>query len=312
VSHVAFRERALRFGPDDRLTGILTLPETGLPGAPHLVLVSAGIVHRVGPDRLYVDLARAVAAMGYPVLRFDLSGLGYSQPATGTLPLDELVLADIDAACTMLAKSYQANSFIMCGLCSGANFSIAAALHDPRITGLILIDPTVARTRKGSLIHLLRRLTHQKTLIDLLLLRHPILHRPIDVGRSSEVVEAGSDLVGGRALLEIPKELRRRFSISIRKLIDQNTRLMMVFTGGVNHVYNYRNQISDLLPEIDFHGRLQVEYMPNTDHTVSDVPNRERLIRAVGDWLNRASAPPSTGHPLGSTAADPARRELLL
>ncbi len=309
MSRAEYSERVLRFGPDNRLTGILTLPVSELAGVPHVILVSAGIVHRVGPDRLYVDLARAFAAMGYPVLRFDLAGLGYSRPATGTLSLDELVLDDIAAATDLLTESYQATAFIMCGLCSGANFSIAAALHDPRIAGLILIDPTVARTWKGSLIHLARRLMHPKTLIDLLLLRHPVFHRPVYGGRSSEVVEAASSQVGGRAPLEIPKELRRRFSMSIRGLVDRNLSILMVFTGGVNHVYNYRTQIFDLLPEIDFRDLLQVEFMPSADHTVSDVPNREKLVRTVGDWLTRCRTDAEARDPVD---ANPPRREVVL
>lgn len=309
MNTVAYHERVIRFGSDERLTGMLTLPDVGRLGAPHLILVNAGIVHRVGPDRLYVDLARALAAMGYPVLRFDLSGLGYSRPASGTLSLDELVLEDIAAATTMLAESHKATTFVLAGLCSGANFSIEAATRDLRITGLILIDPTVNRTWKGSVIHLSRRLKHPKTLIDLLLLRHPVFQRPVTGGRSREVVDAASSQVGDRALSEIPKELRRLFSASMGKLVDRKVRLMMVFTGGVNHVYNYRNQIFDLLPEIDFRDLLQIEYMPSADHTVSDMPNRARLIRAVGEWLQRADAHARRPDAVGN---DPQRREVLL
>ena len=68
------RDRILSFGPQDRLSGVLS-------GQPHpdgevLVLLNAGTMPRVGPFRLYVDLARHLAARGRAVFRLDLPGVG--------------------------------------------------------------------------------------------------------------------------------------------------------------------------------------------------------------------------------------------
>ncbi len=314
MSCTTYREQALRFGPDDRLTGIVTMPTTALAGAPCVVFVNAGVVHRVGPDRLYVDLARAIAAIGFPSLRFDLSGLGYSRPAAGTQSLDELVREDIRSALDMLVPMVPATHFVMVGLCSGANNSQRAALSDERITGLILIDPTVPRTWKGSLIHFTRRLKHPATLADLLLLRHPVLHRPFAIGAGSVVQQAAAEQVGDRALAEVPRELRRAFSESIQRVVARDVKLMMVFTGGVNHVYNYRKQLFDLLPDVDFRGLLHLEYLPNADHTVSDVANRRHLVQAVHTWLRRSFRASSNDDapPPGIAGASAPRRELVL
>src|SRR5688500_20259796 len=68
------RERAIRFGSGERLVGILTDPADGEDAQrPTAVFVTAGMLHRVGPNRLYVTLARRLARLGVPSMRFDLS-----------------------------------------------------------------------------------------------------------------------------------------------------------------------------------------------------------------------------------------------
>ena len=60
---------------------------------------------------------------------------------------------------------------------------------------------------------------------------------------------------------------------------------MLVFTGGVNQVYNYRDQLFDLLPGLDFRDQLRLDFMPDTDHTAGDGPGRAKLLRAIGEWM---------------------------
>ncbi|MGH7928173.1 MAG: alpha/beta hydrolase, partial [Candidatus Binatia bacterium] len=74
------REEALLLGKTRSLVGILTDPpeakrSTRLPG---IILLNAGIIHRVGPNRMHVKIARTLAPMGFVVVRFDFSGIGDS------------------------------------------------------------------------------------------------------------------------------------------------------------------------------------------------------------------------------------------
>ena len=82
------RERAIQFGSHRGLVGIVTTPDA-TPDAPRptraIVMANVGLHHRVGPYRLYVDLARRLAARGFAALRFDLSGLGDSAARPGTM-----------------------------------------------------------------------------------------------------------------------------------------------------------------------------------------------------------------------------------
>jgi alpha/beta superfamily hydrolase len=76
------KETAIRFGKFDTLIGVITEPDTpAQDNRPIIILSNAGLIHRIGPNRIYVKLARLLAEDGYCVLRFDLSGVGDSLPS---------------------------------------------------------------------------------------------------------------------------------------------------------------------------------------------------------------------------------------
>lgn len=89
------REQALLLGPRKSLVGIIAVSPSPLPDAPMVVILNSGIIHRVGAHRVYVPLSRALAAAGFPVLRFDLSGIGDSENRVDMLSPFEASLADI-------------------------------------------------------------------------------------------------------------------------------------------------------------------------------------------------------------------------
>lgn len=285
------RERVVRFGPQHSLVGILTAAKGATADRPHVVIVNAGIIHRVGPNRLYVDLARAVAALGFPVLRFDLAGLGDSGPAQGSVDsLAESALADVRAAFDHLAATRNATRFLVFGLCSGANYAALTAFREPQVEGVLLIDPTVVRTRRSTMVHVIRRLRNLSTLRALVTLRHPVFHRRLSRLSSAavSVAQAAEGQSGQQANFDSPEMSEVAARSEMESLVGRGVQLMLVFTGGVNHVYNYHGQLFDLLPGLDFRSQLRLLYMPDTDHSVSDTRGRTRLLSAVCAWLEEA------------------------
>ena len=308
------RERVVRFGPEQSLVGILTAAKGAATDRPHAVIVNAGIIHRVGPNRLYVDLARAVAALGFPVLRFDLAGLGDSGvPRGGSESLAEAAMLDVRAAFDHLAATRNATRFLVFGLCSGANYAALTALREEQVDGLLLIDPSVTRTRRSTMVHVVRRLRNLSTLRALLTLRHPVFQRNIGSLSSAavSVAQAAEGQSGQQSTIDAPDMSAGTARRAMETLVDRGVSLMLVFTGGVNHVYNYRDQLFDLLPGLDFRQQLRLLYMPDTDHTVSDMRGRARLLSAVCEWLHESfptTAQASTSHAAaaGQTNAAPA------
>ncbi len=147
------RERALRFGPKGRLFGILTEPLSGaLQEAPVALLLSVGFSHRIGPNRLYVEWARALAGLGLRALRFDISGIGDSPPGPGAFENGIYLttqVADVQAAIDELCRLVGASRFAAVGMCSGAYLAYHAAKSDSRVVAQVLLNPRTFDYRRG-------------------------------------------------------------------------------------------------------------------------------------------------------------------
>jgi hypothetical protein len=144
VSNEILTEEILQFGDNARLFGILTLPNPALrqsPKPPVFVFLSCGVLHRVGPQRLYVRLARALASLGFSSLRVDLSGRGDS-PGKPELRNAQSLLADYREIVSILEARLGQSQFVLSGLCSGADNALVLVQADNRVIGLLRMDPT--------------------------------------------------------------------------------------------------------------------------------------------------------------------------
>ena len=132
------REEVAVFGALGNLVGMLTLPARATAVA--LVLLNAGLIHRVGPGRLYVRLARAAAARGYASVRFDFSGIGDSPARHDGLPVLEMAAREpAEAVDLMMARGCE--RAVLIGICSGALAALRAGARDPRVAAVALINP---------------------------------------------------------------------------------------------------------------------------------------------------------------------------
>jgi len=137
---------------DARLSGVVTEPRRDEMRRRGIILLNAGATHHVGPNRMYVTLARRWAQNGYVVLRLDLSGLGDS--GSGNDPTENEVypasaVTEIRAAVDFLRAQYGVNSISLAGLCSGAYHALRAAVADTAVTRIILVNPLNFAARDG-------------------------------------------------------------------------------------------------------------------------------------------------------------------
>lgn len=122
------------------LVGVLTEPAAGASDTAVLIVVG-GPQYRVGSHRQFALLARAVAAAGYPAMRFDCRGMGDS---SGEQPGFHAMDADIAAAIDVLMTAHPGlRNVVLWGLCDGASASLLYCWRqrDPRVAGLILANP---------------------------------------------------------------------------------------------------------------------------------------------------------------------------
>lgn len=129
------------------LYGVLSLPPAGTPAAQRgVVLVVGGPQYRVGSHRQFTLLARELARQGVPVLRFDYRGMGDSEgEMRDFLDVEADLRAAIDA---FVAELPAMREVVLWGLCDAASAAMLYAQHDPRVAGLVLLNPW-ARTEEG-------------------------------------------------------------------------------------------------------------------------------------------------------------------
>jgi pimeloyl-ACP methyl ester carboxylesterase len=138
------RERVVRFGPGDRLFGVLGSPIDETTDAPAIVLLNTGVEYHVGPHRLYVPLAREWAARGHLVLRFDLGGIGDSAPPPGAaknVAYPGHMLDDAREAIAFIRRQSPRRQVILAGLCSGGWLAFQAARQGLAVDAIVSVNP---------------------------------------------------------------------------------------------------------------------------------------------------------------------------
>ena len=120
-----------------RLVGIIAQPERPLETG--VVIVVGGPQYRAGSHRQFTLLARQLAGQGIASIRFDYRGMGDSE---GDIRYFEAINADIHAAADrLIAHLPQIRQLSLWGLCDAASAALYYAHTDPRVQGLILLNP---------------------------------------------------------------------------------------------------------------------------------------------------------------------------
>jgi alpha/beta superfamily hydrolase len=145
-------QEAIHFGNDHNLFGILTQPkETLHKELPIIILLNAGLVHRIGPNRIYVNLAYELANESFTSFRFDFSGIGDSENTLADKNNDNKCLQDTMMAIDYLWKNFDVNKFVLVGICSGADIAFQAALKSENILAICLINSACINFNKAGI-----------------------------------------------------------------------------------------------------------------------------------------------------------------
>lgn len=272
LRHNRLGETAHVFG--DGLAGILHQPPVAAEAAPAVILLNAGMVQRMGPYRGSVQLARALAARGHPVLRFDHSGLGDSP--VSARPAPDLRLAEVRAAIDLLATHTGARRFVVGGICSAADVAFEAASVEPRISGLLLLDGPCYRTTGWWWRHLLPRLAD-----------------PARLRRWWRARGRGEPQPSMADFRDFPARADAR--ARLRDLVARDVALLFVFTGGAYGYFNHARQLVAAYGRPARTPQVRLEYWPHCDHTFYLRRDRERLQDTVATWLRDRFPAPHDG-----------------
>jgi pimeloyl-ACP methyl ester carboxylesterase len=272
------KEKAMLFGRTRSLVGVLTEPARNAEsrGKPGVILLNSGLLHRVGPSRMYVALARALAADGFPVLRFDFSGIGDSESRRDALSGDESTLEEARDAMDALTAARGVRRFILMGLCSGADNAFQIARADERVVGAAMIDGYAYRTLGFHWRYWSERLASGR--------RWKRLLQRV-VRRKSHAASSGSNPAEPMYVRAFPA--KERVIEDCRTMIARGVELCFLYSAGQYQYYNYRRQFDHAFRRLDYAGRVTVTYFPHANHTFTRRSHLEELVSAVRAWAPR-------------------------
>lgn len=274
------QERAIHIpGPTADMLGIVSM---SMPGAPRqstaVVVVVGGAQYRVGSHRQFVQLARRLAAVGYPVLRFDLPGMGDS-------PDEPIPFENISAHISVAIDAVYNNCpgvdrVVLWGLCDGASASLlyAESARDKRVSGLALLNPWVRSEASLAKAHIKQYYR--------LRLMEPAFWRKLIGGR-----------VGWPALQALVRNLRAMRQINQEPLSFQD--------AMANGWHNFKGPILLMLSERDLTAKafrehaladtqwegalerpqLSLHSIKGADHTCSTATASRQMESLVMQWL---------------------------
>jgi alpha-beta hydrolase superfamily lysophospholipase len=293
------QEEACLFGAAKHLFGVLSRssPSTDHPV---VLLSNAGAIHHVGPNRLYVTLARELATLGFPTLRFDVESIGDSVRRDGgreNYPYPETAVDDVRSAIRFLqSRGYR--RFIVAGVCSGAHTAYHAGLQvqDAAIEELVLVNPWEFYWVEGMSLddsaHFLDVATYRKRMKDpnrwLRVLRGEAdVARAVRVALTHARTTVSSRLKSLAQLVGLGEE--PRLSRDLKRLLRAR-HVTMYFSEGEPGRDILMHEAKRTVRRATKAGRLDLEPIPGADHTFSHWTARRDFTQRLLDHFARRYA----------------------
>jgi pimeloyl-ACP methyl ester carboxylesterase len=239
----AVRETPIRVGGVD---GVLAEAADAAPAPMTLVLLNAGSVRRVGPNRMWVELARRWAARGVPSVRLDLAGIGEADGPESMGGIvgayyEPIFVPQVRAVLDELEARSPGTRFGAIGLCSGAYWAVQAAAVDDRIphayllnTRALVWDEGLVELRDaGKLGYLARGSTYRRVLRGDIPLRRGAQIAGAVVRRVWRAAQARVARATGRAAPATAEVVAAEpVDVLLDRLRDTGVRPYLLFTGA--------------------------------------------------------------------------------
>jgi len=300
-SDVRVQEVAVHFGEGQRLFGIVTEPceRPVRADRPAILFLNVGANHHVGPNRMYVVLARRLAAQGYRCLRFDVGGLGDSLIAPGA-PENRLYskdsVGDVVSAMSFISAERAVDRFVLIGLCSGAYLAFHTAIEDPRVRGQILINPQTFEWKEGDSLELSTRKSFLSTRFYLRGLRDTqvwmrLAKGDINVRGITGVLldrlraRASADAKAWAARLRGNAAPQSEVEQAFRGLGRRGTESLLVFSfndGGLDMIEKHLGMGGRRMRR---NGKFNLEIVEGADHTFTPIPSQRALYGLITSFV---------------------------
>jgi alpha-beta hydrolase superfamily lysophospholipase len=268
---------------------------------PALLLLNAGSVHAIGPNRLWVCLARRWAARGIRVLRIDISGIGDSAAradAEDNVVYSLHAMSDVSAALDHLRQHEGASACHVMGLCSGAYHAFKAATGNWGVDSALMINPLtyfwvpgtpLTELKDYEVVSLSQR--YRSLLLSAQAWRR-LLQGDLDLRAIGAI--ASSATARGMALalrgaarwvgLPVKDDLARE----LRRVSDAGVRLRFVFAANAPGYTLLAQQSGRALATALRRGTVALTFVRGADHTFTRADARSRLLKVLDQLVAQA------------------------
>lgn len=286
-------ERLIEFGPEKRLRGVLS------PGAatPPILLFNSGVVHRIGPHRGNVRLARAFNATGRGALRFDLSGQGDSARGRSDVGFAAQAVEDMRAAVDAALDALGGTRVALVGLCSGTDVALDAASADDRICGVALLDPWAYPSPGAGVRRLIAKASDPRIVARRLSRFSEQLFGDRTPAKASapqtaledteKLPDENPDAIDFETLREQPS--LAAFAGRLSALTASGAHVHISYSSLERDLLTTPEHVFETLRGNDFHGRLTVDVDLGATHTYTELASQAALAARLTAWAETLS-----------------------
>lgn len=303
ISTESFVEQPVRFGPAQRLFGMLCRPtQESQPGF-ILIIGSVAAVPHYGFARFHVRLARRLAAAGVASFRFDFTGVGDSRPdasIASTHVYETSRVPDVAAAIDAL-QDCGYSRFAVAGLCSGAYHAFYASLADDRVQALVMLNPSTFVWHDGLTLAKLQQDNQRSTRFYLDTLAHRrgwarLVRGELNIGKAARTVRkhalrrlvAAGTRAAGLLRWSTESEFPRR---AMRELAARGVRILLLVgtvDGGLDMVEAHFGRNGRWLAALP---GSSVRLLPDLDHNLSSTAMQEAATDVILDFVQNGRLP---------------------
>lgn len=288
VDGISIRETPLAIEqPFGVMFGVLTEPVDVPARDLGAVLLNAGAIRHVGPNRMWVEIARRWASRGVPTLRLDLEGLGETDgDASRFTDVAELYVPELfdqaRAALDLMETRCSQRRFVLTGLCSGAFWAFHGALRDERVSAAFMVNPrtlfwdasleTVRYLRRGLFLPSSWRM---------------ILRGEVRLARILAVIQSTP-----RSLARYMAARRQTRSTGRDDLAESFDRLRdtgkhLIFIFSEREPFHEELAHQGRLAQSDRWPNIEVDLIPGRDHTLRPLYSQQRALDQLDQALER-------------------------
>lgn len=282
------QERLVLLDEAQRLFGVITTL-AGVRPTRAVVLLNSGANHHIGNGRMYVKYARRLAAAGWLVLRYDVSGIGDSLTHEGA-PENEVytphAVGDLETALEFLRREYAPERIEAMGLCSGAYHAFKGAVAGLPIDGLTVVNPLVFFWKPGmSLAYPPFQMVQAAAQYQRSMLRADkwlkLVRGQVDLREIAKVVAHRLEDRTRSAAREIARAMHLPvhddLATELTGVVERGAALRFVFSVGDPGEALLRVGTGRRLARLNARGAVSLAYLTDCDHSLSSAWMHEAL-----------------------------------